>query len=119
MSLGRWSRANIYLYRQAIDMRKAVDGLAVLIERELELNPFEASLFVFTNKKRDKIKCLAYERNGFWLLYKKLAKQRFHWPDWFSSDTLTLTEEQLTQLLDGFNLNGMRPHYAVYFQSVM
>jgi len=119
MNLGRWSRANIYLYRRAIDMRKAIDGLAALIEREMTLNPFEAALFVFTNKKRVKVKCLVYERNGFWLLYKKLARQRFHWPDWFSSDTLTLTEVQLSQLLDGFNLNGMRPHQTVYFQSVM
>lgn len=119
MSLGRLSRATIYLYRQPIDMRRAIDGLAALVERELELSPFKASLFVFINKKRDKIKCLVYERNGFWLLYKKLAKQRFHWPDWFSADTLTLNEEQLSQLLDGYNLNGMRPHQAVYFQSAM
>lgn len=119
MSLGRWSRPNIYLYRHAIDMRKAIDGLAALVEQELELNPFEASLFVFINKKRDKVKCLSYERNGFWLLYKRVAKQRFHWPDWFDQDSIALSEEQLLQLLDGYNLNGMRPHNAVYFQSVL
>jgi transposase len=100
-------------------MRKAIDGLAALVEQELELNPFEASLFVFINKKRDKLKCLAYERNGFWLLYKRVAKQRFHWPDWFDQDSITLNEEQLIQLLDGYNLNGMRPHNTVYFQSVL
>ena len=119
MSLGRWSRTTIYLYRHAIDMRRSIDGLVALVEQTLELNAFDASLFVFINKKRDKIKCLVYERNGFWMLYKKLAKQRFHWPDWFSAQTLSLNETQLLQLLDGYNLNGMRPHHALYFRSVM
>ena len=100
-------------------MRRAIDGLVVSVEQELELNPFEASLFVFTNKKRDKIKCLVYERNGFGLLYKRLIKQRFHWPDWFEQDTMNLSQAQLLQLFDGYNLNGMRPHHTVYFQSVL
>lgn len=119
MSLGRWSSQQIYLCQQAVDMRRSIDGLAALIEQELELNPFEQALFVFINKKRDKIKCLRWERNGFWLLYKRLVKQRFKWPQWFEQDTLTLSEHQLSQLFDGYDLNGMKPHDAVFFQSVM
>ena len=119
MSFGRWSRQRVYLYRHPVDMRSSIDGLAALIELELELNPFDEILFVFINKKRDKIKCLAWETNGFWLLYKRLVKQRFKWPQWFEEDTLTLSDEQLSQLLDGYDLNGMRPHKSLFFQSVL
>lgn len=119
MSFGRWSTERIYLYRHGIDMRRSIDGLAALVEQELNLNPFERSLFVFINKKRDKVKAILWENNGFWLLYKRLAKQRFKWPKWFDDDSLTLSEEQLSQLLDGYDLNGMRPHEPLFFQSVL
>jgi len=50
---------------------------------------------VFINKGRDKIKLLIWHRNGFWVLYKRLPKQRFKWPDWFSADSLVLSQDQL------------------------
>ena len=46
-------------------------------------------------------------------LNKRLDKQRFHWPDWFSEESLCLSIEQLDQSLDGYNLNGMRPHRTI------
>jgi len=49
------------------------------------------------------------------LTRQRLEKQRFHWPDWFEQDVLTFTQEQLDQLLDGYNLNGMRPHRVLSF----
>lgn len=119
MTLGRWSREQIYLYRHPVDMRRSIDGLAATVEQSLGLDPFEPALFVFVNKQRDKVKCLVWERNGFWLLYKRLVKQRFQWPKWFEHDSLTLTEAQLAQLLDGYDLNGMRPHERLFFKSVM
>jgi len=103
----------IYLYKQPVDMRKSIDGLSSLVA-SLAFELTEPNLFVFTNRNRDKVKLLLWERNGFWLLYKRLTKQKFHWPDWFENDTLTLEEEQVTQLLQGFNLNGMRPHDSVF-----
>lgn len=119
MSLGRWSSQRIFLYRHAVDMRRSIDGLVALVDLELELDPFDQTLFVFINKKKDKVKCLRYERNGFWLLYKRLVKHRFKWPKWFEHDTLTLTEAQLSQLFDGYDLNGMRPHDAVFFKTAL
>ena len=53
---------------------------------------------------------LIWHLNGYRLIYKRLEKQRFHWPDWFNDDSLMLNPLQLDQLLDGFNLNAMRPH---------
>jgi transposase len=72
-------------------------------------------MYVFCNRGRDKLKLLIWHLNGYWLLYKRVEKQRFQWPDWFDSDTLTLTHEQLDYLLDGYNLNGMRAHKALSF----
>ena len=93
-----------------------MDGLSALVVSEMELDPMSSSLFVFINRGRDKIKLLIWERNGFWVLYKRLVKQRFHWPDWFQEDDLALDEKQLDLLLQGFNLNGMRPHNAVFLK---
>ena len=70
----------IYLCREFVDMRKSINGLSVLVESVLQFDPFSSHLFVFCNKKRDKIKMLIWERNGFVLWYKRLEKQRFKWP---------------------------------------
>ena len=116
MMAERFNFEHIYLYRKPVDMRKGMDGLSTLVVAEMDLDPMQASLFVFINRGRDKIKLLLWERNGFWVLYKRLVKHKFHWPNWFEENQLSLDEEQLNYLLLGFNLNGMRPHDAVFLQ---
>ena len=76
----RHALPKVYLCRQPVDMRKAIDGLAVLLEGVLSMSPFEPHLFVFCNRRRDKIKMLYFEGNGFVLWYKRLEKQRFYCP---------------------------------------
>ena len=70
----------IYLYRDPVDFRKASAGLAAIVERELGHNPFDGGLYAFTNRRRNKIKCLYWEDNGFVLYYKALAEEKFRWP---------------------------------------
>lgn len=111
----RWQGRRIYLYRYPVDMRRQIDGLSALVATEFERNPADHCLYVFVNKGRDKIKLLIWHLNGYWLLYKRCEKQRFQWPNWFTADTLVLTQEQLDYLLDGYNLNGMQPHRALQF----
>lgn len=118
MSLGRWQAGTIYLYRHPVDMRKGMDALALLVQEQMALDPFEVALFVFTNKGRDKIKLLRWETNGFWVLYKKLLKQRFKWPRWFDDAHLTLSSEDLLYLLEGYDLNGMKPHEKIFLQHI-
>lgn len=113
MDVSRWQRSHIWLYRRPVDMRKSIDGLCAIVCLEMNMNPSDDSVFVFCNRACDKIKLLVWHRNGFWLLYKRLDKQRFHWPDWFSTDTITLNVDQLDHLLDGYNLNAMRPHRSI------
>ena len=55
----------VYLCRDIVDFRKGINGLAVLVEEALQHNPFSEQLFVFCNRKHDKVKILYWERNGF------------------------------------------------------
>jgi transposase len=98
----------VYLHREPVDGRKAINGLALLVEQTLGLNPFEPAIYVFSNRRRDRIKLLLWDRTGFWLLIKRLEADRFHWPK--DSPVIMLTVEQLHWLLDGINLAAMRPH---------
>jgi len=109
----------VYLCREPVDMRKSIDGLSLLVESELDLNPFDAALFVFCNRQRDKIKILFWERNGFVVWYKRLESERFKWPKKLASTaSLTLTSQELNWLLDGYDLTLMKPHKPLHFQSV-
>lgn len=67
--------AKVYLCIEPVDFRKAIQGLSLLVEQALELDPFEATLFVFINRRRDKLKILYWEKNGFCLWYKRLEKR--------------------------------------------
>ena len=87
----------IYLYREPVDFRKSYRGLAAIVEQELGHNPFEGVLYAFTNRRRDKIKLLYWEDNGFVLYYKTLAEEKFHWPKG-KDEVLTLNGQQINWL---------------------
>ncbi|MFZ0446286.1 MAG: IS66 family insertion sequence element accessory protein TnpB [Bacillus sp. (in: firmicutes)] len=70
----------VYLARGSTDLRKSIDGLAILVKEGFDLDPFSSSLFVFCNRKRDKLKILHWDHNGFWLYYRRLERGTFHWP---------------------------------------
>jgi len=108
----------VYLCIEPVDFRKAIQGLSLLVEQGLELNLFDPALFVFINRRRDKIKILYWEKNGFCLWYKRLEKQRFKWPVDHSGATLTLTGQELNWLLDGFDLWRNKPHESLHFSAV-
>lgn len=108
----------IYLYRHAVDFRKAVNGLSILVEAVLEKDPFDGTLFVFTNRARNRVKILWYERNGFCLWYKRLEQDRFVWPRG-DEQTLKLSGQQLNWLLDGYDITQLRAHPTRRFSSVL
>lgn len=111
--------AQVYLYAGAVDMRKSIDGLAVLVERDMALNPMQSALFVFCNRQRDKIKLLYWERNGFVLWYKRLEKQRFKWLNPSSdSKPVNISGYDLNLLLDGLDIFNNKPHEALFYESV-
>jgi transposase len=69
-----------YLYLGVTDMRKSFDGLCGLVQDELQRNPFSGEVFLFINKKRDKLKLLKWEPGGFVLYYKRLEEGTFSFP---------------------------------------
>lgn len=109
---------SIYFCRTPIDFRKSIDGLAAVVHSVLSLDAHGGQLFVFISRRRDKIKILYYERSGFVLWYKKLATDRFHWPHFVQNDVITLTTQQLNWLLDGYDLNVMKPHAGKTYRYV-
>lgn len=101
----------VYLYRPSVDFRKSINGLALIVEQELELDPFNTSLYLFSNRARDKIKILYWDKTGFALWYKRLEKARFKWPA-RCNDVFEVSEQQLHWLLMGYDIEG---HQAIYF----
>nr|WP_326972691.1 IS66 family insertion sequence element accessory protein TnpB [Burkholderia oklahomensis] len=71
----------VYLHRDPVDFRYGMNSLSILVEQSMRLNPMDASLYVFGNRRRDRIKILGWDGNGFWLLMKRLEADRFTWPD--------------------------------------
>jgi transposase len=107
----------VYVHREAVDFRKNITGLSALVEQELGLDPFARAVYVFRNRRADRVKLLLWERNGFWLLMKRLEADRFVWPRG-TATVLELTAEQLHWLLDGMDLAAMRKHPARHYARV-
>lgn len=101
-------RLKVYLHRAPVDFRLNINGLAALVEQSLGLDPFAPTLYVFSNRRRNRVKILGWDRNGFWLLLKRLEEDRFVWPA--EADVPTLTVEQLHWLLEGIDVGVVQRH---------
>lgn len=107
----------IYLHRDPVDFRKSINGLSVIVEQQMQLSPFADALFVFCNKRRDKLKVLYWDSTGFCLWYKRLEKDKFKWPRKDSTPTINLSNEQMDWLLRGFDISRLKPHDNLYFDA--
>ncbi len=86
-----------------VDLRKGIDGLAMIIGDKYKQNPFEkGTLFLFCGKRSDRIKGLLWQRTGFLLLYMRLEDGRLSWPR-TTQEAAELTEEQFRYLMLGLN----------------
>jgi transposase len=95
----------IYLACQPVDLRKSIDGLSLLVSQGLGQDPFSAHLFVFVNRRRDKLKALSWDQNGFVLYYKRLERGCFRWPVIQAGQTsLVIEYRQLQWLLSGLSI---------------
>jgi transposase len=107
----------VYLHRDPVDFRLGINGLAVLVEQSMQLDPFARAVFAFRNRRRNRIKLLFYERTGFWLLLKRLEADRFAWPR-REQAVMELSTEQLHWLLEGIDIDAVRRHPARQYQRV-
>ncbi|MBF0633000.1 MAG: IS66 family insertion sequence element accessory protein TnpB, partial [Magnetococcales bacterium] len=105
------------LCTRPIDFRKGIVSLAALVEGNLDRNPFSSQLFVFTNRHRNKVKILHWERNGFCLWKKRLEQEKFHWCRG-SEGVLTINSQQLNWLLDGLDISWMDGHKKIDYSFV-
>lgn len=110
--------SDIYLHRDAVDFRKAINGLMLIVEQEMGFSPFADALFVFCNKSRDKLKVLYWDKTGFCLWYKRLEKHKFKWPRKNSPAIMTLSEQQWSWLLSGLDIRKMQGHQPLMFKTV-
>lgn len=102
------SDIKIYLAREATDMRKSIYGLSSLVANNYKLDPTQAALFVFFNRSKDKVKILYWDRNGFALWYKILAKGKYRLPD-LKQPVAKLSVSDLNCILEGIDLlHGQR-----------
>lgn len=110
------SSLKVYVYSEPVDMRKQIDGLATIVQTEMKLQPFTKSLFVFINKRRDKLKILAWDKNGFLIWYKRLEKQRF--PRLHGDEIRSLSIKELNLYLDGYDIDRFKPHEPIKVEKV-
>ncbi len=108
----------IYLHRDPVDFRKAINGLSVIVEEQMSLSPFDRALFVFCNKRRNQLKVLYWDNSGFALWQKRLEKSRFKWPKKNKSATFSLTHEQWLWLLRGFDISKIKAHESLNYQAI-
>jgi transposase len=108
----------VHLCRDPVDFRKAINGLSILVAEELDQDPFSAHVFGFCNRRRDQVKLLYWERNGFVLWQKRLEQDRFPWPRDGAEGVVELTGRELNWLLDGLDVFRLRPHPERSFSSV-
>jgi transposase len=94
--------ATIWLYDKPVDFRKQIDGLVILVADSLKLEPTSGQLFLFRNKTANKIKMLWWDRNGFWLFYKRFEKGKLVFPK-VRNEVLELTRDQMGWLLSGLD----------------
>jgi len=103
------SHLRFYLYVHPTDMRKSFDGLCGLVISELGADPTSGAVYLFLNRRRDRIKLLVWDRNGFWILYKRLEQGRFQIPASLpESKEIRLPYEDIVMLLEGIDLTSVK-----------
>ena len=102
--LGDISKAkHIYIVCGYTDMRKAIDGLAAIVQQNFKLDVFSGSLFLFCGKRCDRIKVLLWEADGFVLMYKRLENGKYKWPR-DSKEAKQITQQEFRWLLEGLTI---------------
>ncbi len=96
---------NLYLHRDAVDLRKSIGGLSVIVKEEMGLDLQSSSLFIFCNQRRTRMKILYFDRSGFALWLKRLEDSKFPWPKKdFRDATIKMTVKDMALLLEGINV---------------
>jgi transposase len=99
----------IYLGVEAVDLRKGFEGLFGLVRDHLGQDPLSGHLFLFTNRRRTRLKALVWDGSGLWVCAKRLERGRFRWPEARGVRSLSMRPEELAMLIHGIDLAQARP----------
>ena len=114
-----WSQTiQVYLHRKPVDFRKQINGLSIIVQDSLELDPFSESCYVFVNRSRDRIKILYWQKNGFCLWLKRLEKDKFCWPKHLNDEVVLISSKELQWLLEGFDIWKQPPHQTLNYSAI-
>lgn len=105
----------VYLALGATDLRKSINGLAVLVSEHLEQDALSGNYFVFCNRTRSLLKLLYWDRNGFCLWMKRLEQDKFRWPS-SEKEVLCISRRQLNWLLEGLSLDQKEAHSRLNYR---
>lgn len=97
------TETKVYLVTGYTDLRRGIDGLAEVVHGKLALDPYSEALYLFCGRKRDRLKGLLWEGDGFLLLYKRLDNGAFHWPR-NESEARLLSHQEIRWLFEGLKL---------------
>jgi transposase len=110
------TKARVFVRPGPTDLRKQVNGLAVLVEQQMKESPFGEAVFLFCNRERRILKALWWDGNGFCLWYKRLEKHRFPWPQTGEEAAREIDAERLAMLLSGIDF--WQAHEQLSYQEV-
>ncbi|MCY2961746.1 MAG: IS66 family insertion sequence element accessory protein TnpB [Planctomycetota bacterium] len=101
------TRVRIFAATEPIDFRKGFDGLVQIVRDGFGEDPFAGDLFCFFNRRRDRVKVLVWDRNGFWLHYKRLERGTFERIEG-GSKRIELDRARMAMLLEGIDTKSTR-----------
>lgn len=102
----------VYLACGYTDLRRGIEGLAGIVEREFHLDPYQEALFLFCGRRKDRIKGLYWEGDGFLLVYKRLEAGSFQWPR-SGVEAREITAQQYRWLMEGLSVEQPKANRPV------
>ena len=109
------SDTKVFLGLGATDMRKAINGLSIIVSEQMQLDIFSGHLFIFCNRKCIILKILYWDKNGFCLWQKRLEKDRFKWPQ-TPNEVMDIDSRELSWLIAGLNIH--QAHKALKYSTI-
>lgn len=103
----------LFLFRGPADMRKGFDGLSGMVAEHFSENLFSGALFIFLNRRRDRVKILYWDRDGLALWHKRLERGKFQMPADQDGKAVELTSAELSMLLEGITPLRVSPRYRL------
>jgi transposase len=109
------SSARVFIKPGFTDLRKAVNGLTVMIQDEMELDPLSGNIFLFCNRERKLLKAVYWDKSGFWLCQKRLEKAKWPWPE-DEKEAKEINAEEMKMLMSGIDF--FNAHKELFFEKV-